>query len=166
MSPQAEPDDGRRGFDFLLGRWRIDHRRLRRRLEGCDEWDGFVSSAEVVKVLGGLGIVDTYAAEDGPFGAFDALTLRLFDPATATWATWWASSTAPGRLDPPVSGTARDGYARLLGEDADEGRAVAVRFEYRSTADGAAVRWEQAFSADAGATWEVNWTMDWRRRPE
>ena len=24
--------------------------------------------------------------------------------------------------------------------------------------------WEQAFSADAGATWETNWTMEFRRR--
>ena len=163
MAPGDGPDDGRRGFDFLLGSWRIDHRRLRRRLEGCDEWDEFASSAEVVPVLGGLGIVDTYSAQHSPFGAFDALTLRLYDPATGTWTTWWASSTAPGRLDPPVSGTARNGSARLFGEDVHEGRAVAVRFEYRRSVDGAAVLWEQAFSEDAGATWEVNWTMDWRR---
>ena len=24
-------------------------------------------------------------------------------------------------------------------------------------------RWEQAFSADAGKTWETNWTMDFTR---
>ena len=28
-----------------------------------------------------------------------------------------------------------------------------------------ALRWEQAFSPDAGSTWETNWTMDFTRCP-
>jgi hypothetical protein len=28
-----------------------------------------------------------------------------------------------------------------------------------------ACRWEQAYSADGGKTWETNWTMEFSREP-
>jgi len=163
VSQQGEQFEGERGFDFLLGTWEIAHRRLRRRFEQCHDWDEFESTAIVARVLRGLGIVDTYSCPDAPGGGFEALTLRLFDPATGLWTTRWASSTTPGRLDPPVQGAVSGGYALLYGRDVHAGRPVAVRFEYRAGPDGSTVRWEQAFSADGERTWEVNWTMDWRR---
>jgi len=48
------------------------------------------------------------------------------------------------------------------GDDTFEGKPIRVRFTWtRLDADHA--RWEQAFSADAGRTWETNWTMDFTR---
>ena len=45
------------------------------------------------------------------------------------------------------------------GEDTFEGRPILVRFILvrRTTPT---PRWEQAFSADGGATWEPNWVME------
>jgi hypothetical protein len=39
---------------------------------------------------------------------------------------------------------------------------VQVRFEWTHTRT-ATPRWQQAFSADGGATWEVNWVMEFSR---
>ena len=33
--------DGRKDFDFLLGSWKIQHRRLKERLKECTEWEEF-----------------------------------------------------------------------------------------------------------------------------
>ena len=43
-----------------------------------------------------------------------------------------------------------------------EGRPVRVRFEWSQMHTGAP-RWQQAFSDDGGATWEVNWVMEFAR---
>jgi hypothetical protein len=43
-----------------------------------------------------------------------------------------------------------------------EGRPVLIRFIWSEIADTTA-RWEQAFSADDGETWEPNWVMEFVR---
>ncbi|HEY6296412.1 MAG TPA: hypothetical protein VIX15_12165 [Streptosporangiaceae bacterium] len=50
--------DGARDFDFLHGRWRIDHRRLKEWLAGCEEWEEFTTRLECRPVLGGAGHLD------------------------------------------------------------------------------------------------------------
>ena len=56
----------------------------------------------------------------------------------------------------------RDGIGTFIGEDTFDGRPILVRFRWSGITD-RAVRWEQAFSEDGGATWEVNWVMDLTR---
>lgn len=51
--------------------------------------------------------------------------------------------------------------------DADDqlnGVPVKIRFTWAPLGPNSA-RWEQAFSADSGKTWETNWTMDFTRLP-
>ena len=43
-----------------------------------------------------------------------------------------------------------------------EGRPILVRFLWSDITD-STCRWEQAFSTDDGATWEVNWIMESNR---
>jgi hypothetical protein len=45
-------------FDFLIGRWKVHHRRLKDRLAGSHEWAEFVGTSESRKVLGGQGNMD------------------------------------------------------------------------------------------------------------
>jgi hypothetical protein len=40
MTNESE-HDGRTDFDFLIGGWNIQHRRLKERLKGCTEWEEF-----------------------------------------------------------------------------------------------------------------------------
>lgn len=152
-------------FDFLVGNWRIENRRLRTLLSGEERggWAEFDSTAEVRSVLGGAGVVDLYRMPDGPArGELHGFALRLVDPQTDTWTVWWAASGAPGRLDPPVVGGFVDGEGHFSGEDVHAGRRVLVRTEYTEITD-SSLRWAQAFSFDAGRSFETNWVMRFHR---
>ena len=66
------------------------------------------------------------------------------------------------RLDPPVFGSFADGIGIFEGADTLEGRPVR-RALHLVARDAREPRWEQAFSADGGQTWETNWIMDFTR---
>ena len=158
--PAAAPRDGRDDFDFLAGRWRVAHRRLRRRLVGDTAWEEFGGACECRPLVGGLGNVDD-GVLDLPAGRYRAATLRLFDPAADRWSIWWVDGRAM-RLEPPVHGGFAAGVGTFTGGDVLDGRPILVRFTW-SEITGSAARWDQAFSADEGATWEDNWTMRFSR---
>jgi hypothetical protein len=156
-------DDGRRDFDFLFGEWRVLNRSLVGRLCGSTEWVEFETIADARPILQGLGNVDRIVreGEDGWEGA----TVRLFDPASGEWRIYWACTKQPGRLDRPLTGRFSDGRGEFHGDDTFEGRPIRVRFYWKDITATAAV-WEQAFSADAGESWETNWIMSFTRRQD
>ena len=55
-----------------------------------------------------------------------------------------------------------DGRGEFLSHEDYQGRMVLVRFHWTPGGPDEA-RWEQAFSADAGRTWETNWIMQFTR---
>lgn len=152
--------DGADDFNFLIGDWHVTHRRLVRRLVGETNWIEFAGPATARKILGGLGNLDEYRI-DLPTGSYVGGSLRLFDPAIQTWTIYWMDSRQP-KLDPPMVGRFKDGRGLFFGDDWCDGTAVRVRFIW-STVPGKPSRWEQAFSADGGVSWETNWTMTFRR---
>ena len=88
--------------------------------------------------------------------------LRSFDPALGTWAIWWLDGRFPHALDVPLIGGFAGGVGSFYCDDLLRDRPIKVRFLWLRT-DTATPRWEQAMSDDDGATWETNWTMDFRR---
>ena len=50
----------------------------------------------------------------------------------------------------------------FFADDQLEGRRIRIRFIWQ-TNPGGNPTWEQAFSDDAGVTWETNWTMEFQR---
>jgi NIPSNAP len=148
--------DGSKDFDFWMGRWRMQNRRLRERLKGSREWEEFESTGEARKLPGGLGNEDVYRTDFA--GGFVAMSFRFYDPAAGRWAIYWADNRR-GTLDPPVYGSFEGGNGVFEGDDTFEGRPIRVRFIW-SRVDTGAPRWEQAFSGDGGKTWETNWIMD------
>jgi hypothetical protein len=65
-------------------------------------------------------------------------------------------------IEPPVRGGFANGVGIFQGEDTLRGQPIIVRFMWSEITANSA-RWEQAFSPDAGATWEVNWVMHFTR---
>ena len=151
-------------WDFLIGDWRVRHRRLRKRLSDCTDWDEFDGTCSSKKVLGGAGNVDDNAL-DFPGGAFRAVTLRAYDAATDRWSIWWLDSRSPSQLDPPLVGRFENGVGIFFADHVFEGRPVRVRFRWTGM-DSGSPRWEQAFSADGGDEWEINWTMEFTKGGE
>ena len=147
-------------FDFLLGRWTVRNRRLVERLAGSDEWDEFESRAAARTLPGGLGNEDVYCTEYA--GGFVGMSFRLFDPETELWSIYWADTRRPGRLDPPVVGSFDGDTGVFEGDDMLGDRPIRVRFTWSGVTT-PTPRWEQAFSADGGETWETNWIMDFAR---
>ena len=152
---------GARDFDFFLGRWTVQHQRLKQRLAHSDDWESFSGTCETRNILDGQGNIDDNVIEL-PGCAYRAVTLRAFDPSTGTWSIWWLDARHPHRLDPPVVGKFSNGVGTFYANDVLNGRTIMVRFLWSDIAENSA-RWQQAFSEDAGNTWETNWVMDFRR---
>jgi len=85
----------------------------------------------------------------------------LIDAKTGLWSIWWFD---PRNLvvDPPVQGGFKDGVGSFECDDTLNGKPIKVRYRWTEITANSA-HWDQAFSPDGGATWEVNWRMDFRR---
>ena len=142
-------------WQWLVGSWDVWHRRLKDRLAGSDQWEEFPGKSAFWQALGGLGNVDDNIV-DIPSGTYRGLSVRAFDPATGTWAIWWLDGAGPGGIHPPVRGTFKGDGGPFTGRDTYKGGPIVMRFRW-SDVHGARPWWEQAFSPDDGASWEVNW---------
>ncbi|MEO8246548.1 MAG: hypothetical protein ABI622_05435 [Chloroflexota bacterium] len=141
-------------FDFELGTWSTQLRLLAAPLTGSDEWVE-CSGTSVVRPLwaGQANLVELTA--DGPIGRIEALSLRLFNPASEAWSLHVATVRSGG-MSPPLVGGFSDGRGEFFGHEEMDGRDVLVRFRILPH-DADTIHFEQAFSADHGATWETNW---------
>jgi hypothetical protein len=156
--------DGRHDFDLRFGDWQVHHRKLKERLAGSHEWIEFDGTLSMRSLMDGLANVSDNVFRM-PEGTYRGVSLRAYDPKTGQWATWWIDSRNPlGEIDPPLKGRFEDGAGTFYGDDTLKGRSIRVRIIWSHVTPTSA-RWEQAFSADGGKTWEVNWTSDFRRAP-
>ena len=153
--------DGRADFDFFIGRWKAQSRRLRERLKGSNDWDEFEGEAVVRKVLGGMGNIDEITL-DRETGRLEGLTFRIYNPESEQWSMYWASNS-DGILQPPVVGSFVNGRGEFYSQELFESRSIFCRFICSHITE-TSCRWEQAFSTDGGKTWETNWIAELTRQ--
>ena len=159
---QASAPDHAPDFDFLIGKWRVHHLRLRERLADNHEWVEFEGTSKLWMAMDGHATVDDNFV-DLPTGPYHAVGLRGYDPKTQTWAIWWLDGRDPHAIEAPVIGNFQNGVGVFERDDTFGGKPIKVRFTWsRVTAKSA--HWEQAFSGDGGVSWEANWTMVFRRK--
>jgi hypothetical protein len=157
-APPGHVDD----FDFLVGRWRVRHRRLVGRLVGSIEWEEFEGECTMHTLLDRQANVDDNVLY-APARTYRALTIRVFDPGTHAWSIYWIDSRYPSaRIENPVVGGFAGGRGLFFCDDEWEGLLVRTRFVWHVEGPDSC-HWEQALSPDRGATWETNWTMDFER---
>ena len=148
-------------FDFAIGDWRVRHRRLQDRLVGSNEWVEFDGNMSTRAVLGGFGNVEDNLLRL-PEGEYRAIAIRSFNAHSGHWYIWWLDGRFPGQIDVPVSGKFENEVGTFHADDTLNGAPIRIRFIW-STGDQQNPRWEQAFSADGGSSWETNRTMEFSR---
>ncbi len=158
--------DGIHDFDFLLGHWHVENRRLRKRLQDNHEWETFDAIQHNQALPAGIGNYDDFVADNWRPG-FVGMSLRLFNPQTGLWSIYWldnqsAGLNASGSLLPPVVGRFENGLGVFECEDELDGKPIRVRYTWSDIRPDSA-RWEQAMSPDQGKTWEMNWRMLFQR---
>jgi hypothetical protein len=160
MSSAVATEPSARDFDFWMGSWTSHHRRRRKWLAGCDEWDEFDASIVARPILDGHGNEEEFRTDFA--GGFVGMAFRFFDPVQKQWVIYWADSRRSGELDPPVYGNFSGDTGLFEGHDTFEGRAILVRYTW-SRVTTPSPHWEQSFSEDGGVTWETNWITDFTR---
>lgn len=153
-SSSVASGDSQHDFDWEIGTWRTELRRLAKPLSGSSEWVEYAGTSVVRKVLDGRANLVELRVE-GNAGSIEGVSLRLYNPHTKQWSLNYASARN-GAMTRPVHGGFRDGRGEFFGQDDLDGRAVFVRFVISEITHDSA-RFEQAFSEDGGRTWETNW---------
>jgi hypothetical protein len=118
-------------FDFFMGSWTVNHRRLKERLVGSTEWERFTGACVARPTMGGFGNLDDNVLEM-PSGMYRAVTIRAYDAKVATWAIWWLDGRNPGSLDVPVMGRFEKGVGTFVANDMLNGKPIQVRSMWTS----------------------------------
>lgn len=159
---QAPARDGARDFDFEFGRWATSVSVLRNPLSGQPpQWADYRGESVVKPLLDGrANFVELKVS--GPAGRIEGGSLRLYNPRSGQWSLNYAS-VGGGVLTAPVYGGFDGGRTgTFFGQDNIDGRTVLVRFVITIVSP-AEARFEQAYSADGGKSWELNWRATDRR---
>ncbi|HEY9048528.1 MAG TPA: hypothetical protein VIN08_21625 [Ohtaekwangia sp.] len=146
-------------FDFLAGKWTMDNRRLKGRLNHSTEWVTYTSTSDNYgPMLNGIANIDIYKTSYNTVDhtPYEGLTLRVFNPKTKLWSLYWVDSNL-GIVDPPVVGSFEGSVGTFYCKDTFQGKAILVMFQWDKTDPNNPV-WAQAFSEDNGKTWEMNMT--------
>lgn len=161
---QVQLRDGQHDFDWEFGSWTTKVRVLRNPLSrGVADWAEYQGTSVVRPILGGrFNLVELSVG--GPAGKIEGASLRLYSAPKRRWTLNYAN-VRNGLLTAPVEGWfGQSGRGIFYADDILDGRPIKVRFVITVLSNHAA-HFEQAYSADAGSTWQVNWVADDTREP-
>jgi len=150
-------------FDFEMGRWKTYVKRLVKPLSASTQWVEYEGISIVSKLLDGrANLVELDVS--GPAGRIQGVSLRLYNAETRQWSLNYAP-LGGGVLGTPTVGGFKDGRGEFYNDEDFNGHKIKVRFVI-SDIKADSCHFEQAFSADGGKTWEVNWiATDTRLKP-
>jgi hypothetical protein len=152
-----------RDFDFLMGRWRVHTKRLKTRLNNCQEWLEFEATARNRPLLSGIANLDLRKSEFLGI-ASESMSLRIFNQTTNLWSMYWADSKS-GVMDPVVEGSFDGDVGLFYGKNIYNGVPVLVVFKWDKT-NPEKPEGSQAYSTDNGKTWEWNLVTVFTRLPD
>jgi len=142
-------------FDFLIGEWRISHRRL----TSSGVWDAFAGEATCWTVWAGAGLIEELRI---PARDFTGMGVRLIDAEKGLWSDVWVNATSGVLRGPGMIGGFVNGEGWFVADETDGDTPIKVRGIW-DRITGTAHGWRQSVSRDGGATWEDNWLMDWTK---
>jgi hypothetical protein len=161
IAPSLTAGDRNRDFDFNIGHWDVELKRLTNPLSGNSMWTDWKGTGEVAPVWNGRGSIAEFEF-DSPTGHLQGVGLRLYNLEAKQWTISWANGR-DGVIGVPVVGGFKGGRGDFFDIEEFNGRQIFVRNEFsKITPD--SCYFEQAFSGDTGRTWEPNWLMTFKRR--
>lgn len=149
-------------FDFDIGTFKSHSTRLLSPLTGSTKWVETDGTTVVSRIWGGKGNLAEVHIEP-PFGPIDFLALRWYNPTARQWFLTFANA-ANGTVGVPLAGVFKNGRIDLYDAEPMDGKQVLVHFAIWPTSKDTGAS-EQAFSADGGRTWEVNYKTRYTRIP-
>ena len=159
--PAGMERNGQHDFDFVFGAWKEHSSRVLHPLSGSTAWTEMDGTSVASGIWNGRGNL-TELESDGPDGHLELLALRLYNPRARQWYLTFATSKVGILGMPQTIGGFKNGRGEFYDQELFNGRAIWVRFTIIPiTPD--SFRSEQAFSDDAGKTWETNWINTYTR---
>jgi hypothetical protein len=159
LSPSAwaapQPRDGSRDFDFSFGTWKEHSSRLMHPLSGSKDWVEWDGVTVVKKIWGGRANMAEFKGQT-PSGPLELIALRIYNAESHQWSLNFATSKVGKLGDTPGVGEFHNGRIDFYDQEPLAGTMILVRFSVWSISP-TAQQSEQAFSADGGKHWEVNW---------
>ena len=155
--------DGQKDFDWEIGTWTTKVKVRRNPLSGAAaDWAEYEGTSVVKPLLDGRANFVELSVS-GPRGKIEGGSLRLYNPKAHQWSLNYASIGGGVLTAPVFGGFDAKGRGTFYGQDTLDGRTILVRFIItRASANEA--KFEQAYSADGGQSWEDNWiAFDARR---
>ena len=148
--------DGQKDFDWEIGTWVTKVKVRRNPLSGtAPEWADYEGTSIVKPLLDGrANFVELNVS--GPRGKIEGGSLRLYNAKARQWSLNYASASGGVLTAPVFGGFDTGGRGWFYGQDVIDGRTVLVRFIITVVSPNEA-RFEQAYSADGGQSWEDNW---------
>jgi hypothetical protein len=154
--PAVQPAlDGAHDFDWDIGTWSTNQRRLLHPLTGSTTWVEYQGTDVVRRLWDGAN--EALIQADGAAGHLEIFAVRLYDPAARQWSIRFANR-ASGDMSPPVIGEFKAGRGEFYSHEDYGGRAILVRFSVWDITP-TSCRFEQAFSPDGGKSWEPNFIV-------
>jgi hypothetical protein len=158
--PATAERDGQHDFDFIFGTWKAHLKRLDHPLTGSHTWLEYDGTFVARPLWGGKANMDE-AQLDGPAGHLEGITVRFYNPTTHLWNLNWAAPADDGFAIPTV-GQFQNGKGVFYDQEVWHGKLIFCRYVWSGITPNSA-HFEQSFSVDGGATWEVNWITDQTR---
>jgi hypothetical protein len=140
--------------------WKTHIHRLQKPLTGSRTWTDYDGTSVVSKVWGGRASILELEA-DGPAGHIEGVGLRLFNPRSHQWSLNWANGS-DAVMTTPMVGKFAHGQVSFTTRKNSRGRIIMSRNGFSDITPNSS-HFEQAFSDDAGKTWETNWIMTFNR---
>lgn len=157
--PALAQQNSAHDFDWDIGTWKTHQKRLLHPLTGSTTWVEYNGTDVIQKIWDGANTGKIEA--DGPAGNLEIYTVRLYNPESHQWSIYFANSGS-GSLGVPVVGGFSNGRGEFYDQEPYNGREIFVRFRvYDITTN--SCRFDQAFSADGGKTWETNFIVTEQR---
>ena len=155
VAPPKPAHDGVHDFDYAFGVWKEHTTRLKAPLTGSTTWGEADGVSVIHPLLGGRAHLVEYEG-DGANGHLSLISIRTYDPESHQWRMNFSTPERGALWPTSMVGEFQDGRGELYSIDDINGRMILVRCTL-TPISATSHRFEQAFSADGGRTWETNW---------